>query len=87
MERHIIVPRFLPGPTVMCTCLEEFSFQFPSLPLQTLIMTHEVWSEGNMGNITQTMPIDISIQLGVIENVHIGVTCSPEEIKLYTHLF
>jgi len=50
-------------------------------------MTHEVWSEWNMGNITQMMPIDISIKPGVIENVHIEVTCSPDEIKLYTCLF
>jgi len=40
-----------------------------------------------MGNIIQTMPIDISIKPSIVENVHIGVTCSPDEIKLYTHLF
>ena len=50
-------------------------------------MTHEVWSEGNMGDITQIMPIYISIKPGVIENIHIGVSCSLEEIKLYTRLF
>ena len=78
---------FFPGPTVMYACLEEFSSQFPSLPPQTQIMTHEVWLEGNMGNITQTMPIDISVKPGVVENVYIRVTCSPEEIKIYTRLF
>jgi len=78
---------FFPSPMVMFTCLEEFSSQFPSLPLPTLIMTHEVWSKGKLGNITQMMPIDISINPGVVENVHIRVTCSLDEIKLYTRLF
>ena len=50
-------------------------------------MTHEVWSEGNLGNITQTMSIAISIRPGIIEHVHIGVTCSPNEIKTYTRMF
>lgn len=51
------------------------------------ILIHEVFSEGNMGNITQTMPIDISIKPGIVENIHIGVTCSPEEIQIYTNFF
>ena len=63
---------FLPSSTVMSTCLKELSSQFPSLPLQVPIMTHEVWSEGNLGNITQKMPIDIFVKHGVIENIHIG---------------
>jgi len=40
-----------------------------------------------MGNITQTMPIGIYVKLGIVENVHIGVTCSPDEIKIYTRIF
>lgn len=40
-----------------------------------------------MGKITQMMSIYISIKPGVDENVHIRVTCSPEEIKLYIRLF
>jgi len=52
-----------------------------------LIMAHKVWLEGNMVNITQMMPIDIPVKPGIIENVHIEVTCSLDEIKLYTHLF
>jgi len=78
---------FLPSSTVMSTCLEEFSSKFPFLALQVPIMTHEVWSEGNLGNISQTMPIDNSSKPSVVKNVHIRVTCSPDEIKLYTHLF
>jgi len=78
---------FFPSPMVMSTCLEKFSSCFPTQPLQPPIMTHDVWSEGNMGNITQTIPTDISVKPSIIENVHIGVTCSPDEIKLYTHIF
>jgi len=44
------------------------------------ILIHEVFSEGNMGTITQTMPIDISVKPRIVENIHIGVTCSSEEI-------
>jgi len=50
-------------------------------------MTHEFWSKGNMGNITQTMHIGISVKPDVIKNIHIGLTCSSDEIKLYTHIF
>lgn len=50
-------------------------------------MTHDVWLEGNFGNITQTIPIDISIKPGIIEHVHIRVTCSLDDIKTYTRLF
>lgn len=33
------------------------------------------------------MPIDISVKVGIVENIHIGVTYSLEEIQLYTNLF
>ena len=33
------------------------------------------------------MPINISIKLGVIENIHVGFTCSPKEIQVYTSPF
>ena len=78
---------FLTSPVVMSTFLEKFSSHFPSQPLQIPTMTHEFWSEGNMVNITQMMPIDISVKPGIIENIHIGVTCSPDDIKLHTRLF
>lgn len=71
----------------MSTCLEKLSSIFLTQPLQMPIMTHQVWLEGNMGNITQTMPIDISVKPSVVKNVHIWVTCSPDEIKLCTHIF
>jgi hypothetical protein len=49
--------------------------------------THDVFAEGNLSNISPTIPIDISVKPGIIENVHIGSSCSPEEIVTYTALF
>ena len=44
-------------------------------------------SEGNLCNITQTTPIDISMKLGNVEHVHIGQNCSTEETEKYRALF
>jgi hypothetical protein len=48
---------------------------------------HDVLSEGNLGNISTTIPIDISVKPGIMENIHIGASCSPDEIQTYTTLF
>jgi hypothetical protein len=37
-------------------------------------------SEGNMGNISKTLLIDISVKTGIVENIQIGANCNPEEI-------
>ena len=42
---------------------------------------------GNMVNISPTIPINISHNPGKIENVYIGVECSHAEIQEYTELF
>jgi hypothetical protein len=44
-------------------------------------------SKRNLGNIYKTISIDILVKPGVVENIHIGVYCSPEEIEAYTSLF
>jgi hypothetical protein len=49
--------------------------------------THGIYAEGNMASISPTVPIDISRTPGKIENVNIGVDCSPEETPIYTNLF
>ena len=49
--------------------------------------TRDVFAEGNLSNISPTIPIDISVKPGIIENVHIGASCSPDEIVTYTTLF
>ena len=45
---------------------------------QYLILTHNVVSEGNVCNITKTIPIDISMKPGVAENISIGQNSSLE---------
>jgi hypothetical protein len=49
--------------------------------------TRDVFAEGNLSNISPTMPIDISVKPEIVENVHIGASCSPDEIVTYTSLF
>jgi hypothetical protein len=49
--------------------------------------TQDVFAEGNLSNISPTIPIDISVKPGIVENVNIGTLCSPEEIVTYTSLF
>jgi hypothetical protein len=49
--------------------------------------TRHVFAEGNLSNISPMVPIDISVKPGIVENGHIGASCSPEEIVTYTSLF
>ena len=46
-----------------------------------------MFDEGNMENISATIPINISVNPDIMENIHIGVNCCLEEIPLYTALF
>ena len=46
-----------------------------------------IFAEGNMENISVTIPINISANPDVVENVHIGASFSLEEIAIYTALF
>lgn len=72
---------FLPSLSDISLCLETFVSHNSTNPLQTIGLVHKVLFEGNIGNIIATMPIDISIKLGIVQNIHIGVSCSPEEIR------
>ena len=49
--------------------------------------THGIYVEGNMANLSPTIPINISWTLGKRKNVYIGADFSPDEIKAYTELF
>lgn len=44
-------------------------------------------SEINLGNISTIVPIDISVKPGIVENIHIGTSCTIEEINTYKALF
>lgn len=48
---------------------------------------HNAYVEGNMANISETIPINIYINHDVVENVFIGVDCIPKEIETYISLF
>lgn len=78
---------FLPSLDEMLSYLEAYVSHSPTPPFQTHVLVHEVFSEGNMGNIIATMPLDISIKPRIIKNIHIVVSCSPDEIKIYTQFF
>ena len=44
------------------------------------------YAEGNMDNLSLTIPINISQTPGKIENVYIGADCSPNEVEAYTKI-
>jgi hypothetical protein len=48
---------------------------------------HDVLYEGKLGKISPTIPLDISIKPKVMENVHIGASCSANEVQIYKSLF
>ena len=54
---------------------------------QSLILTQDIISKGNLGNISHTINVDISIKEGIVENIQLGTNCSIEEIETYTALF
>jgi hypothetical protein len=43
---------------------------------QSPILTQDTISEGNLGNISQTISVDISTKEGIVENIQLGVNCS-----------
>jgi hypothetical protein len=52
-----------------------------------LLATQDIYAEGNMATIAKTLPINISRNPGVVENVFVRADFSPEEIQIYTDLF
>ena len=54
---------------------------------QSPILTQDTFSEGNMGNISTTITIDISVMEGAVENINLGANCTSKEVVSYTALF
>src|SRR5699024_7256701 len=54
------------------SCPKAFFNHNLTHPLQTPIFVNEFLSEGTMGNITATIPLDISIKLWIVENITLG---------------
>jgi hypothetical protein len=70
--------------------IQDIRYVFPpdviEDPQSPILMT-DTLSEGNMGNISTTVMIDISIKEGVMENINLGANCTPDEVVSYTSLF
>jgi hypothetical protein len=52
-----------------------------------LLATKDIYAEGNMETIAETIPINISRTPSVVENVFVRADCSLEEIQIYMDLF
>ena len=63
-----------------------FTIDYVKEPQNPTLITH-LESETNLGNISTIVPIDISIKPRIIENIHIGASCSMEDINTYKALF
>jgi hypothetical protein len=69
---------------------KDISSIFPSVIVdspQSPILTQDTISKGNLGNISSTITVDISIKEGIVENIQLGANCSAEEVETYTSLF
>ena len=47
--------------------------------LKSPILTQDTISKGNLGNISHTIIVYISIKEGVVENVQLGANCSADK--------
>lgn len=66
--------------------LSIFTIDYVKEPHNPISITNSD-SNINFGNISTTVPIDISDKHGVIENIHIGASCTIDEINTYKTLF
>jgi hypothetical protein len=75
---HCYILILKPKPTDSCQWILNTSdiINFPPV----YEPKRDVLYEGKLGNISPTIPLDISIQPGIVENVHIGASCSLNEI-------
>ena len=78
---------FLPNTSLVS---HDFASLFPTdivnVP-QIPILLQYIDSEGNLYNITQTNPIDMSSKLDTIEHVHVGQNYSADESEADKQLF
>ena len=63
-----------------------FTIDYVEEPQNPISITNSGF-ETNLGNISTTLLVNISVKPGIIENIHIGSSCSTEEIKTYKALF
>jgi hypothetical protein len=69
------------------------SYQWISTPSTIVVIysvpesPHNVLYKGNLRNISPTIPLNKYIKRGFVENVHIGASCSTNEVHEYKALF
>ena len=54
---------------------------------QSLVLIHNFESEGSLSNITKSVLVDIFVEPGVVESLHVGQNCSASKLRSYTTLF
>ena len=86
-EDHHHRSSFLPNATALGFDLESLISTDIATHLQTPVLLQNSESEGNLCNITKTIPMDISVRLGTIEHVHVGKNYSTKETEAYRALF
>ena len=80
-EEHHHRSSFLPNAnSVDSNFVSLISFNIVKNP-QTLVLLQETDSKGNLCNITHMTPIDISMNPGIVEHVHVGQNYSTEETE------
>ena len=62
-------------------------FPGPVHPILNPLAPTKVYAKGNMAVISPTIPVNISRDPNIIENVFIGAECSCEEVQIYIELF
>jgi hypothetical protein len=69
------------------------SYQWISNPSTVFVISsipkssHDMLYERNLSNISPTIPLDISIKSGVVENVHIVASSFDDEVVTYKAIF
>ena len=63
-----------------------FTIDYVKEPQDPIMITNSD-SEINLGNISTIVPIDILVKPRVVENIHIGASCTIDEINTYKALF
>ena len=86
-EDHHHRSMFLPNTN---SVNHDFASLFPTdifNVLQSPILLQNIYFEGNLCNITQMNPIDISANPDTIEHIHVGKNCSADESNAYKEIF
>jgi hypothetical protein len=74
-------------PPIYAVKTKDFISSGPINWFKNPILSLDAFEKGNMANISPTIKIDISIKNGIIEEITIGVACTPQEITAYKALF